>query len=172
MVRDITARKRVEESLRIAEEKYRSIYENAVEGIFQFTIDGRYINVNPAMARLYGYDSPKDMVDSVKDISTEIYVHPERRQAFKTALEITDQIEAFTYQSYQKDGTMNWIEESTRAVRDPKGNILYYEGIVQDITERKRWEEEIRLHLEELQIEIDQSLRATEVEMITRSNYF
>ncbi|MDG2616246.1 PAS domain S-box protein [Thermoleptolyngbya sichuanensis XZ-Cy5] len=172
MVRDITARKRVEESLRIAEEKYRSIYENAVEGIFQSTTDGRYINVNPAMARLYGYDSSEDMVNSVKDISTQIYVQPERRQAFKTALEITDQIEAFTYQSYQKDGTMIWVEESTRAVRDPQGNILYYEGIVQDITERKRWEEEIRRHLEELQIEIDQSRRATEVEMITRSNYF
>ncbi|GAB4438274.1 MAG: hypothetical protein OHK0035_27260 [Cyanobacteria bacterium J069] len=172
MVRDITQRKQVEESLRIAEEKYRSIYENALEGIFQSTTEGRYLNVNPAMARLYGYDSPEDMVNSVHNISSQVYVNPERRQAFKEALEISDRIEAFTYQSYQKDGSIIWVEESTRAVRDSKHNILYYEGIVQDITERKRWEAEIRRHLEELQIEIDQSRRATEVEMITRSNYF
>jgi PAS domain S-box-containing protein len=172
MVRDISDRKRAEEALRIAEENYRSIFENALEGIFQSSPEGRYININPAMAMIYGYDSPQEMIDTVTDIATQIYVDPEDRIEFKRQLAANDQVKDFNYRVYQKDGTIIWIEEDTRAVRDSNGQLLYYEGMIQDITDRKRREDDLRRQLEELKIEIDQQKREKEVARLTESSYF
>lgn len=172
MVRDITKRKQTEEALRIAEENYRSIYENALEGIFQSTLEGQFISVNPAMAEIYGYESPAEMVSRITDISTQIFVNPKDRETFKQLMEQQGEAKRLVYQVYRKEGSIIWVEEDTRAVRNDGGKFLYYEGIVRDITDRKRQEEEIKRQLEELRIEIDQKKRSQEVAMITQSDYF
>lgn len=172
IVQDITERKQAEEALRIAEETYRSIFENALDGIFQSTPDGRYLRVNPAMARMCGYDSPEELMQAVSDIRAQIYVNPGDREVFRRLIEHQGIVTGLEYQIYRKDGTIIWISESTCAVQDAKGELLYYAGIIQDVTDRRRREEELRRQLEELRIEIDQKKRELEVAMITESGYF
>lgn len=139
---DITERKAMEEALRQAEEKYRSIFENAVEGIFQSTPAGRYLSVNPALARMYGYESPEKLLGSVTDITHQLYVDPNRRTELIRLLEWRGVLQGFEYEVYRKDGSRIWISESARVVRDEGGQTLYYEGTIEDITERRRVAEE------------------------------
>ncbi|WP_209870449.1 EAL domain-containing protein [Azospirillum soli] len=127
------------------EEQYRSIFENAVEGIYQTTVDGRYLRVNPALARIYGYDSPADLTDNLTDIAGQLYVDPGKREAFARAMAERDVVQNFEARVFRRDGSIIWITENARCVRDAGGRIRYYEGTVQDITERKRHEEKIRL---------------------------
>lgn len=141
---EIAERKRVEKELRQAEEKYRSIFENAVEGIFQTTADGHYLSVNPALARIYGYDTPEDLMSSLTDISEQLYVIPARRAEFSRLLHEKNTVSGFESQVYRCDGRVIWITENARAVRDANGNLLYYEGTVEDITEHKQAEEALR----------------------------
>lgn len=169
---DITERKQAEEALRIAEENYRSIFENALEGIFQITVDGQYLKLNPAMARIYGYDSPNEMIANVKEIDSQIYVDSTTRDKFNERMKQHGVVKGFKYQAYRQDKTIIWIEENTRSVRDNYGKLLYYEGIVEDITNRKQKEAELKRQLEELQIEIDEQRRKKEVLNITKSDYF
>src|SRR5438552_6848390 len=138
---NITERKRAEEALREAEQKYRAIFENSIEGIFQTTPDGKYVSVNPAMARIYGYDSPEALTSSVADIGRTIYVNPERRLEFKRLIEKQGFVELFEYEVFRKDGSKIWLCENARAVRDEDGAVIYYEGTVEDITEQKRVKE-------------------------------
>jgi PAS domain S-box-containing protein len=141
---NITERKRAEEALRQAEQKYRDIFENAGEGIFQSTPDGRYIAANPALARMYGFASPEEFIRSRTDISRETYADPQRREEFKRLLEAHGMVRGFELQGLHKDGSRIWITVNARAVRDQHGKVLYYEGTGQDITERKRAEEALR----------------------------
>jgi PAS domain S-box-containing protein len=172
MVRNITDRKRAEEALRIAEENYRSIFENALEGIFQSTPEGRFITANPALARIYGYDSAAEMITSITNIAEQLYVEPENRAQLKALLDNQGAVKDFEYNCYRKDGSTIWTQIDVRVVKGSNGKVLYYEGIVQDITERKRQEDELKRQLEELKVEIDQNKRETEVAMLTESNYF
>lgn len=142
VTRDITEQKRAEAAIREAEEKYRGIFENAIEGIFQSTPDGRFISANPAIARMFGYDSAEQLINDRKDIEREHYVNPDRRRIFTQMMEETGVVEGFELQAYRKDGTKIWTSESVRAVRDENGRLLYYEGIVEDITKRKEVEAE------------------------------
>ena len=137
---EIAERKRAEQALREAEEKYRTIFENAVEGIFQSTPDGRFLSVNPAMAAIHGYDSPSAVMAEISDIGRQVYVDPKRREELKKLLEFEGFVKDFVCQVTKKDGAKIWVTESARAVRD-QDKILYYEGFVQDITERKEAEE-------------------------------
>lgn len=171
-VEDITERKKAEDALRIAEENYRSIFENALEGIFQSTPDGYYLNVNPAMAKIHGYNSPQEMMAEVAKIEQQIYVNPHVCQEFQNLFQKQDRVENFEYQVYRQDGKIIWIQENTRAVRDRNGNLLYYEGIVQDITQRKQKEEALKRQIKELRISIDQQKREREVKSIVESEYF
>ena len=144
-ITDITERKRAEEALRQAEAKYRSIFENALEGVFQSTADGYYLSANPALARLYGYSTPDELIKRLTDIENQLYVHPERRAEFIHLLQENDAVSEFESQVYRKDGSVIWISENARAVRDTNtGELLYYEGRVEDITERKRAKEQLR----------------------------
>jgi PAS domain S-box-containing protein len=169
---DITERYKAKQALKIAEENYRSIFENALEGIFQSTPEGQYLKVNPALANLYGYDSPEEMIESIKDIKSQIYVDSNVFDQFQQSMAKTGKVKNLEYQVYGKDGRMIWIEEDTRAVRDTNGNLLYYEGIIQDITQRKQESEQLMRQLKELRIEIDQQKREQEVAKITKSDYF
>jgi PAS domain S-box-containing protein len=138
---DVTERKRAERALREAEHKYRAIFENAIEGIFQSTPDGRFLSVNPALARMFGYDSPEELIANVNDIQQSLYVDPKRRSEFKQAIETHGSVELFEYEIFRKDKTRRWLCENSRAVRDSEGKVSYYEGTVEDITERRRVEE-------------------------------
>ena len=115
---DITQRKAMEKALQQAEEKYRDIFDNAVEGIFQSTSSGRYLSVNPALARMFGYESPEELMGSVTDITREVYVDPDCREALKRLLERQGVVRGFGYEVSRKDGGTIWISESVRAVRD------------------------------------------------------
>ena len=172
IVRNITSRKRAEEALKIAEENYRSIFENALEGIFQSSPDGKFLNVNPALAKIYGYDSPAEMMQDIDSIADQLYVDPEKRIEFKELLEKQERVKQFEYQCYCKDGRVIWTQIDARVVKDGSNNVVSYEGIVQDVTERKRREAELRQQLEDLQIEIDQNKRDEEVATLTASSYF
>lgn len=144
--RDITDRKQTEEALRRAEEKYRSIFENAIEGIFQTTLEGRYLSANPALARLYGYPSPDELKARLTDINTQLYVNPQQRQEFIRLLQDEGKISQFESQVYRKDGSIIWISENAHVVRDRTGQVLHYEGTVEDITARKAAEEQLFIH--------------------------
>ena len=143
-IRDITQRKQAEEALKEAEMKYRGIFENAVEGIFQTTPDGRFISANFALARLLGFDSPEELIAARTDIARENYVDPKSREEFKRLLDENGSVLDFELEAFRKDGSRIWLSENVLAVRDDKGGVLYYEGTAQDITKRKRAEGALR----------------------------
>jgi len=134
---DITDLRQAEDTLREAERKYRDIFENAGEGIFQTTPEGRYIAANPALARMHGFDSPEELISNLKDISREVYVDPSRRPEFKRLIETQGSVRGFEHQIFRRDRSKIWISVNARAVRDQQGEIIYYEGTTQDINERK-----------------------------------
>jgi PAS domain S-box-containing protein len=142
-------RKQAEELLRIAQEKYHSIVENAIAGIFQSTPSGGYISANPALAKLYGYDSPEELMSDIKNISQQLYVDQERRLEFVAAMEANNAVSGFESMVCRKDGRLIWVSENVRAVRDAKGELLYYEGTVSDITERKLAQEALKFQQEQ-----------------------
>lgn len=137
-----TQRKEVMQKLRESETKYRALFENAVEGIFQTTPEGRLISANPAQAKLLGYDSPKEYMEQITDLTRQQYVNPKDRETFKNTLEVEGAIRQFETQLLNKDGIPLWASISARAVRNDAGAIIYYEGFVENITERKMIEEE------------------------------
>ena len=142
--RSVASHLRAEEALRQAEEKYRSIFENVMEGIFQTTADGHYISANPMLARIYGYNSPEELVAAVSDIEHQIYVQPGRREEFIRLIQQNGIVSRFESQVYRQDRSVIWISENARVVRDAQDRVLYYEGTVEDITERKRAEQAVR----------------------------
>ena len=171
--RDISDRKRAEEALLIAEAKYRGIFEKAVEGIFQTSPDGKYISANPALARIFGYSSPGDLINNITDISQQVYVGEKRRSEFIAAMETTDALFEFESQVYRKDGSIIWISENVRNVRDSYGKLLYYEGTVEDITSRIKAQEALQQQanqerlLSMIQSRIRQSLNLRDILITT-----
>ncbi|WP_442936463.1 PAS domain-containing sensor histidine kinase [Nostoc sp.] len=132
------------QKLKVAETKYRTIFENAVEGIFQSSPDGHYITANPALARIYGYSLAEEVTANSTDIQ-QLYVDPNRRAEFVRLMEKYGSISEFESQIYRRDGSIVWISEKAYAVRDEQGKLLYYEGLIEDITQRKQTEEELRV---------------------------
>ena len=143
-MQDVTERKEAAQALQEAERRYRSIFENAIEGVFQTTPDGTYIAVNPALARIYGYRSPEDLIVSLRDIRHQLYVESERRSEFMRLMEQHGSVSNFESRVYRRDGDIIWISENARAVHDDAGTLMFYEGTVEAITERKLYEAEIR----------------------------
>ncbi|MGK7903357.1 MAG: PAS domain S-box protein [Hormoscilla sp.] len=148
---DITACK-------LAEAKYRSIYENAVEGIFQTTPDGNYLSANRTLARIYGYEDTSEMLEQLTDIEYQLYVDPNRRPEFRRLLQENDIVSEFESEVYRQDGSIIWIRENARSVRDEGGNLLYYEGFVEDITERKQAEAELEQSLSLLRATLESTV--------------
>ncbi|MCX5815250.1 MAG: PAS domain S-box protein [Proteobacteria bacterium] len=153
--REITERKHAEESLKKAEKKYRDIFENAVEGIFQTTVDGRFVSANPSLAVMLGYDSPDEMINCINSISAQQYVHSDDRVRFKNLFEGYDIVEGFETEMYRKDGIKIWVLINARAVFDERGCIVYYEGTIEDVTKRKQIEETLKEQLRFAQTLID-----------------
>ncbi len=151
VARDITERRRVEEALQESEKKYRNIYEHAIFGIYQATPQGRFLSANAAFARMAGYDSPADLIDTVKDVGTQLYVNIEDRKRFIERINAHGMIKGFEVEFYKKDGSRFWALMNSRMVKDEKGNILYYEGIASDITQIRQAEAEKKILEERLQ---------------------
>ncbi len=123
-----------------ADERYRSIFENSIDGMFQSSLDGHYISVNPALAKMYGYDTPEELIVSISNIATQLYADPIRRQGLSAYLQQQGQLTGAESCVNRRDGSKIWISENIRAVKDKQGHALYYEGTVRDITERRRME--------------------------------
>ncbi len=136
-IENITKRKAMEQSLYETELKYRSMFENATEGIFQTSPNGHYLIVNPALARMYGYSSPEELIQALNNIQQQLYVESNRRDDFVKAMQENKVVQNFESLVYRKDGSTIWISENARMVHDQEGNLLYYEGTVEDITSRK-----------------------------------
>ncbi|HEY9605820.1 MAG TPA: PAS domain S-box protein, partial [Allocoleopsis sp.] len=152
---EIAERIQMEKALRHAEEKYRSIFENAISGMFQVTSDGRYLSVNPALARMYGYSSPQDLMGKLSELDRNIHVDPNWQGEFTHAMHEYGAVFNFESQVYRQDGSIIWISENTRAVRDSTGVLLYYEGSVVDITERKIAEDRLQQSEQKLRQVLD-----------------
>ncbi len=142
--RDVTDQVKAEEALRLSEERYRAIFENSLVGIFLSTPEGRYIRVNPAFAKMYGYESPDDAISSITDIGTQVFVDAEERKRCLAILRDTGTLARFETRTRRKDGSIIWTVINSRIVRDPKGRTLYIEGVIEDITERKTAVEALR----------------------------
>jgi diguanylate cyclase (GGDEF)-like protein/PAS domain S-box-containing protein len=143
LANDVTQKMQAEESLKRAEAKYRGIFEHAIEGIFQSTVDGRFLISNPMLAEIYGYASPEDLIANLTDIEQQLYVDPQRRLELIKLLEAQEDVKFFESEVYRQDKSIIWTSENVHAVRDKAGNILYFEGTVEDITASKRAKAEI-----------------------------
>ena len=143
-IRDNTGRRQAQEELRQAEERYRSIFENAQEGIYRSTPGGRIIMANPAMAKIFGYASPEELMSGITDVARQLYVDPEERAKIRQILEEQGFVKNYETQLYRKDGSIIWVSMTMRAVRDEKGQLLYYEGMDEDITNRKESADRMR----------------------------
>ncbi len=129
---------------RTSEVKYRSIFENAIEGIFQTTPTGAYISINPSLMKMYGYESAAEIIAAFTDNAHQLYVNPNRRQDFINLMAKNNQVTKFESEVYRQDKTTIWISEDARAVQDDQGHVLYYEGSVRDISDRKAAEQSLQ----------------------------
>ena len=141
---DITERKRAEKAIRDSEEKYRNIFENAVEGIFQSIPEGRFISVNPSLARMFGYESSRALIETITDIDRQMFVLPEDGMLFGKLIEEYGRVEGFETRMYRRDGEPLWASIAARAVYDEDGRLVCVEGTTEDITKRKRDEEALQ----------------------------
>ncbi len=136
---ELTARcEQAEAALQDKEKKYHSIFNNTVVGIFQTSAPGKFLKVNQTLANIYGYNSPEELIAQLTDIAKNLYVSPQRREEFLRIMAKEGVVSQFESQVYRRDGSIIWICEHTRAITDETGEILYYEGFVEDITKRKQ----------------------------------
>lgn len=157
---EIERHKKTVEQLKEAEERYRNIFENAQEGIFQVSRDGRCLIANPSLARIHGYDSPEELIKAITNIDRQLYVD---RKVFIEVMALLKRdgiVNNFEAELYKKDGSTNWVSMNIRVVRDDTGDVLYYEGTVQDITERKRAENALKASEEKYRSVVEGSLAA------------
>ena len=168
---DITEQKKSEEMLLQSREDYRSITDNALNGIYQTTKDGKFKMANPAFFGMLGYASFEEMATSITDITHELYVNPEDRQYIKRILEKEDTIRKFETQFYKKDRSKIWVSVNTRNVRDADGTFLYYEGIDEDITSRKQAGEELKQTLEKLRKSLAGTIQIVSTTVEVRDPY-
>ena len=147
------------------EQRYRGIFEHAIEGIFQTTPDGRYLGANPALARIYGYGSPEELQAQLQDIGRQLYVLTGRRAEFLETMKRDGKVLDFESQVYRKDRSVIWISENAVAVRDDLGRLLYYEGFVVDVTARHEAEAILKQTRDELEQSITE-LRAAQQQVV------
>ena len=142
-IQDISERKESHQALREAERRYYNLFENALEGIFRTTPEGHYIDANPALARIYGFDSAAELIESLRDIRNQLYVQPDRRDEFMQLIKARGTVSGFESQVYRKNGEVIWISENARAIYGDDGQLTCFEGTVEDVTERKLYQTRI-----------------------------
>ncbi len=154
---DLSKLKKTKAELRKSEEKYRQIFEYAVEGIYQTTPEGRFVSANPAMANILGYDSPQALIEEVHDIRKQLYVSQNDRDDFIRRIKENQAVTEFEVQFYRKDEKKIWVSLHARPVYDDKGHLSIIEGFIIDITQRKEATEALRereeyLHKENIRL--------------------
>jgi diguanylate cyclase (GGDEF)-like protein/PAS domain S-box-containing protein len=140
---DLTRHKLAELALQRAEERYQVLFENATEGIFQMTRQGYYISANPALASILGYESPEALITSLTDVSRQLFLEPMRWPEFLDQMDESGEVTDFVAQVHRQDGSLIWISFGVHTVVDAAGGFLYFEGTVEDITERQQAEERL-----------------------------
>ncbi len=168
----LKAKYQSDEKIRQSEDKYRNIFENAVEGFYQTTPQGRFLSVNPALASMMGFASPDEMVAAYDDIAKQHYVEPGDRGLFRELLERQGTVQAFETQLYRKDRSVIWTSRTGRIVRDGEGKVLYYEGTVENITSRKQAEEQIKTSLREKEVLLKEVQHRVKNNLLTISGIF
>ncbi len=168
---DITEQKEAEKALRDSEEKYRNIFENAVEGIFQASPEGIYLSANPAMARMIGYNSPEEILERAARSLGQGFVAPEDQARFERILGEKGIVRGFEAQYYRKDGTMFWASVNARSVHDAHRRLLYHEGTMEDISPRKIAQEELERTLLKLRKNLMGTIKAMSLVTETRDPY-
>ena len=128
---------------RLAEESYRKLFEASVDGIYVTTPGGDLLDANPALARMMGYATPKDLIKGIGDVANSVYLHPSAREQYQFLMRRDGMVREFEYQVRARDGTILWLSDSASAVRNEAGEIARYEGVVRDITDQKRAEDAI-----------------------------
>jgi diguanylate cyclase (GGDEF)-like protein/PAS domain S-box-containing protein len=141
---DVTERKRAEDAVRQAEEKYRGIFENAVIGIFQSAPDGRFISINPALANMHGYDTPVELLEAISRAGQKLLVDPSGMTRLAKAAEECGAVHGAELEIFCKDGSRKWVRVSLRVIRDTSGKVVLREGTVEDITEHKAAQERMQ----------------------------
>jgi diguanylate cyclase (GGDEF)-like protein/PAS domain S-box-containing protein len=143
IIQDMTERHRSSRALHEAERRYYNLFENAIEGIFRTTLDGQFLDANPALARIYGFNSPLDLIASIEDAGRQLYVDASRRADFMAQVREKGSVTGFEAQVYRRTGEVIWTSENARAVYDDFGRLVCYEGTVEDVTERKIYQARI-----------------------------
>jgi len=134
------------------ESSYRAFFDHAIEGIFRTTPQGRYLAVNQALADIYGYPTPEALIVGLTDISGQLYVDATRRDEFRALMQANDVVMHFVSEIHHRSGRRIWISENARAVRDWSGELLCYEGTVEDVTEKFEQERALRAALRQAEI--------------------
>jgi PAS domain S-box-containing protein len=164
---EIQKRQQADQALRLAEHRYQSIFEHALEGIFQTSHEGKYIAANPALVKMYGYKSFDELANNINNIATELYVDPTRRAEFIRLIQENGQVLHFESEVRRRDGKTIWISENVRSIHDEAATFLYYEGTVDDITELRQAREKVERMLEA----VEQSQRRLESELAEAATY-
>ncbi|NEP02783.1 MAG: PAS domain-containing sensor histidine kinase [Symploca sp. SIO2E9] len=168
--------RRTEETLRQAQKSYHSIFDNVVEGIFQANLDGRYISCNQALASIYGYESTEQLMLDITDIGQQLYADSQRRTQLIKLLKSQNCVDGFESQVYRRDGSLIWISENVKAVRDEDDKLLYYEGFVTDISQRKLAQQYLQQSQAQFQTQAQQleltlsKLRQTQSQLMEKEN--
>jgi PAS domain S-box-containing protein len=157
LAQDVTERHLAEERLRVSEARYRALFESAVEGVYESVADGSFRAVNPAFARMLGYASPAELIECLNNGVRSLYVKPGRRREFLDALGAKDTVTDFESEVLCADGTSKWISENVRAIRGGQGELLYLQGFVSDITERRQSELDLRTSEERYRVLFEHS---------------
>ncbi len=145
------ALKKVHENLEVSEKKYRTIYENAIEGIFKTAPDGRLLDASPSLARMMGYDSVRELLATVTDVARQFYLREKDREMFRRGIDGKGEVFNFETQFKKKSGDILWVMICAKSFNDETGGAKYYQGFVIDITQRKQAEEALQKHREQLE---------------------
>lgn len=152
---EVARRSLAERRFAEAEESYRKLFDSSIDGIYVTTPEGRLLNANPALSRMMGYDSPQELIESITDVASAIYLDPMVRAEYQERMARDGMVREFEYQVRQRDGSVLWLSDSATTVRDEAGHVVRYEGVVRDITNQKRAEDEVAEGRRRLQEVID-----------------
>ena len=169
-IQDITERKQMEDEILESEHRYRSIVENAQEGIFQASTDTKRIAVNNAFATMLGYDSPQDVYNCISDVSRQVVVDPHEFQKVRDILRRDSSIKSYETQLYRKDKSLIWVSMSVTAIQDNEGGVVYH-GIMEDITPKKKLEQERQANLQSLRKSLGATIKAMSATVEARDPY-
>jgi len=149
---DVTKRKEAEEAIREAERQYREMFTEAPEGMFRVTVTGELLAVNPAGAHMLGFESPAEALAALGKVPGGLWLNPEERSLYTGLMEVNGEVHDSQCEFKRRDGSPLWISLSARKVTENKGQTIYYQGFFENLSEKKRLEQELKDHIREIQV--------------------